>query len=102
MSRPRSSLAVAQRAAAELYGAHELLLQEANDCSMRKGNGSNSLVVEHDIKQRTVDLQSAFRHTGVVNEAQLPESIHEEADPRTGGPNHLGQRFLADLGNHSF
>ena len=40
-----------------------------------------TLVVENDIEQRTVDLQSAFRTASVVNEAQLPESVHEKADP---------------------
>src|SRR4051812_17067938 len=92
----------AQRPAAALYRAHEVLAQEDNDCSTRKRKDSNSSVVEHDIKQRTVDLQSPFRATGVMNEAQLPESIHEEADTRTSRSNHLGQRFLADLRDHSF
>ena len=64
--------------------------------------GQKSLVVENNIEQRAVDLQSAFRTAGVINEAQFSESVHEEADSRTGGPDHLSQRLLAYLGDHSF
>src|ERR1051326_4171038 len=49
-----------------------------------------------------MDLQRAFGAAGVVNEAQLPEAVHKEADARTSCPDHLGQSFLADLGNYSF
>ena len=49
-----------------------------------------------------MDLQRALGSSGVVNEAQLPESVHKEADTRTSRPDHLSQRFLADLGNHGF
>src|ERR1051326_1586913 len=49
-----------------------------------------------------MDLERAFGAAGIVNEAQLPESVHKEADPRTSRPDHLRQRFLADLGNHGF
>ena len=59
-------------------------------------------IVQNYIEQRAVDLQSAFRPAGVVNEAQLPEPVHEEADPRAGGPDHLGQRLLTDLGHYGF
>ena len=31
----------------------------------------------------------------VIDEAQLPEAIHEETNPRSGGANHFGERFLA-------
>ena len=58
--------------------------------------------MQNDVEQRAVDLQRAFGAAGVVNEAQLPESVHEEADSRTSRPDHLGQRFLADLGNDGF
>ena len=61
-----------------------------------------TLVVENDVEQRAVDLQSALGAAGVVNEAQLPKSVHEEADTRTSSPNHLSQRLLADLWDHGF
>ena len=34
-----------------------------------------------------------------MNEAQGPEAIHEEVDSRTSRADHLGQGFLADLGD---
>ena len=34
-----------------------------------------------------------------MNKSQSPESVHEEADSRTGGPDHLSQRLLTDLGD---
>ena len=55
--------------------------------------------MQHDMEQRTVDLQSAFGSARVVNETELPEPVHKEAHPGTGGPNHLGQSLLADLRN---
>jgi hypothetical protein len=57
----------------------------------------STLVVEYDVEQRAVDLQSTFGTASVVNEAQLSESVHKEAEARTSRPDHLGQRFLADL-----
>ena len=36
----------------------------------------------------------------IVNEAQFPEPIHEETDPRPGCTHHLGQRLLTDLGDY--
>ena len=36
--------------------------------------------------------------TVVVDEAELPELVHEPTDPRAGGADHLRQDFLADLG----
>ena len=58
--------------------------------------------MENDIKQRTVDLQSALRAAGVVNETQLPEPVHEEAYARTGGAYHFSQCLLTDLGDYGF
>jgi len=49
-----------------------------------------------------MDLERAFGAAGVVNEAQLPESVHKEADPRTSRPDHLSEGFLANLWNHRF
>ena len=58
------------------------------------------LVVQNDIEQRTVDLQSAFDTAGVVNKAQFPEPVHEKADSRTSGSDHFCQRLLTYLGDH--
>ena len=49
-----------------------------------------------------MDLESAFRTAGVVNEAKLPESIHEEADARTGGADHVCQGLLGDGRDEGF
>jgi len=51
-----------------------------------------SVVMKYDIQQRTVDTQ--IMANVVVDEAELPESVHEEADPRTGRTNHLSQSLL--------
>ena len=47
-------------------------------------------------------LQGALSPARIVNETQLPESVHKEANPRTGRSNHFGQCLLADLRDHSF
>src|SRR4029077_14649060 len=60
-----------------------------------------NLVVENDVEQRTVDLQSALDPAGVLNETQFSESVHEEAYSRTRGSNHVCKRFLAYFGNNS-
>jgi hypothetical protein len=36
-------------------------------------------IVQNDVEQRTVDLQSAFDPAGVVNKTQFPEPVHEKA-----------------------
>ena len=56
------------------------------------------LVVENNIKQRTIDLQAP---AVVVNKAQFPEPVHEEADPRAGRADHFRQHLLTDLGNYT-
>jgi len=38
----------------------------------------------------------------VIDEAKLPESVHEEADPRPGSPHHLRQRLLTQPGDRHF
>ena len=55
-----------------------------------------SVVVQDHIQQRAVDAQTAV----VFDEAELAEFVHEKAHPRAGSADHLGQGFLADLGNH--
>jgi len=52
--------------------------------------------VQNDIEQRAVYLQTAV----VMNKAQFSEPVHEEANPRAGRANHLGQSFLTDLGHN--
>ena len=44
-----------------------------------------------------MDLEAALDSAGIVDEAQFPEPVHEEADSRAGGSHHFGQSFLADL-----
>ena len=45
-----------------------------------------------------MDLRAAV----VVNKAQFPEPVHEEADPRAGRASHFRQHLLTDLGNDGF
>ena len=54
-------------------------------------------IAQDEIKQRTVDLQPAIG----VNEAQFPEPVREEADPRAGCADHFRQHFLTNLGNYT-
>jgi hypothetical protein len=42
-----------------------------------KAPGAHS-IVQNDVEQRTVDLQSAFNTAGVLNETQFPEPVHEK------------------------
>ncbi len=49
-----------------------------------------------------MNLQSALDTARVVDEAQLPEAIHEKANSGPGGSDHLSQGFLTDLGQHRF
>src|SRR5215212_3456298 len=51
------------------------------------------LFAQHRVQQRTVDLDLAV----VVDVSLLPELVHEEADARSGGADHLGQRFLTEV-----
>src|SRR5208283_2380521 len=59
-------------------------------------HGVAALVVQNDVEQRAVHLQTAV----VMNETQFPESVHEKTDSRTSRTDHLGQGLLADLGNY--
>src|SRR5512143_4262522 len=54
-------------------------------------------VAEHHREKGAVDLQAAV----VVDEAHLPEAVHEVAHPRTGRANHRGERLLAHPRDHA-
>src|ERR1700722_4847751 len=60
------------------------------------------LIVQDYIEQGAVDLQSAFGAAGVVDEAQLAEPVHEEADAGSGCADHFSQSLLTDLGDYGF
>src|SRR4030065_2432613 len=55
---------------------------------------SAGLVVEDDIEERT----GHSPRTIILNEAQLPELVHEETHPRPRRPDHVRQQFLTDPG----
>src|SRR5229473_2002115 len=55
------------------------------------------LVVENNIKQRTMDLQAP---AVVVNKAHFHEPVHEEADPRAGCTDYFRYHLLTDLVNY--
>jgi hypothetical protein len=56
-----------------------------------------ALVMQHDAQERSIDLNPAV----VPDEAQLLEFVHEQIDARPRCANHLGQRFLRYLWEHS-
>ena len=49
-----------------------------------------------------MDLESTFDPSGVVDKTQFSEAVHEKADSRARGPDHFGQGFLTDFGDHGF
>jgi len=51
--------------------------------------------MQNDIEQGFVDTDPSV----VLDEAKLAEPVHEEADARTGGSDHLRQRFLCNSWN---
>ena len=52
------------------------------------------LIVENDADERAVNVHAT---AVVLNEAELSEPVHEEADARTRGADHLSEGFLADF-----
>src|ERR1700730_6818149 len=51
------------------------------------------LVMQHSVQQRTVDLDVPV----ISDEAKLTELVHEVADARSGGADHVRQCLLADI-----
>ena len=58
------------------------------------------LVVQDYAKQAALNRQPAV--VAVVDKAQLPELVHEMADPRACRTHHLCQVVLADSGKNRF
>jgi hypothetical protein len=56
------------------------------------------VIVQDNFEQRSMHLNAAV----VFDEAEFAKAIHEEADPGPGGPDHLRQGFLGDLGDQAF
>jgi hypothetical protein len=57
-------------------------------------------VVQNHAEEAAMDCQPAA--VAVVDKAQLPELIHEMADARPSGADHLCQVVLADAGDDRF
>src|SRR6185437_10780242 len=71
-------------------------LLTANDCGTATRLCLDmGLFVKNKVQQGLVNLDMAV----IANKAQLPEPVHEKADARSRGAYHLGQGFLADLGD---
>ena len=58
-----------------------------------------ALIVENYTDKRTMNVHAT---TVVIDEAQFSEPIHEKADPRTRGTDHLGEGLLADFRNDGY
>ncbi len=56
--------------------------------------------MKNDVKQRTVDVQ-VISHV-IIDKAEFPEPVHEEADPRARRADHLRQRLLTQSRNRHF
>jgi hypothetical protein len=56
------------------------------------------LIVQNNAEEATLNCQPAV--VAVVDKAQVPELVHEMADPRAGGTHHLCQVVLADSGKN--
>ena len=59
---------------------------------------AGGLPMQEDVEEGTMNVQAPV----VFDEAKLPELVHEPADPRACGTDHLRQHFLTDLRNHRF
>ncbi len=54
--------------------------------------------MQNDIEQGFVNTDTSV----VLDEAQLPKPVHEEADVRPGSSDHLRQRLLCNLWDERF
>jgi hypothetical protein len=54
------------------------------------------LLVQDDTEEGIVNVKAAI----VMNEAEVPEFIHEEVDPAARGANHLREHLLRYFGDH--
>src|ERR1700730_13782214 len=52
-------------------------------------------IMQDDVQERAMYLDVSV----VFNKSQVPEFVHERVDAATCRSDHLGQSFLADLGN---
>jgi len=55
--------------------------------------------MKHDADERAVDVHST---AVVINEAQVPEPIHEKTDSGAGCADHFGEGFLAHFRNERY
>ena len=62
-------------------------------------DSASILFVQDYAEEATVNRQSAI---AIIDKAKLSEFVHEMADPRAGGANHLCQVILTDPGNNRF
>lgn len=53
------------------------------------------LIVKNHVEKGFVDVDAAV----VIDKAELAKAIHEEANPGSSGPNHVGKGLLRDLWN---
>src|SRR5439155_14194704 len=54
-------------------------------------------VVQHDTQERVVNLEAVV----VVDEAELPELVHEEIHARSRRPDHFREDLLRDFWQHA-
>src|SRR6266481_5486398 len=59
-------------------------------CSKWNIGGRGGSAVQEEIDEGAMDVQTAV----VLDEAQLPELVHETTDPRARAADHFRQRFL--------
>ena len=71
-------------------------LEEARRQNEHISSPDVRLVVQNDVQQRTVDLDTSV----VPNEAEFPKFVHEEAHARPCRSNHFRQRLLANFRDH--
>ena len=55
--------------------------------------------MKNEVQQRPVNLDAVFvpNVAVVIDKAQFAEFVHKETDTRSGRPDHIRERFLADF-----